>query len=36
MKRREFITLLGCGAGPHRIDTKEGRTLETFFVSRHP
>jgi class 3 adenylate cyclase len=22
--------------GPHRIDTKEGRTLETFFVSRHP
>jgi adenylate cyclase len=22
--------------GPHKIDTKEGRMLETFFVSRHP
>jgi adenylate cyclase len=22
--------------GPHKIDTKEGRMLETFFVSHHP
>ncbi len=22
--------------GPHKIDTKEGRVLEAFFVSRHP
>jgi adenylate cyclase len=22
--------------GPHKIDTKEGRMLEAFFVSRHP
>jgi adenylate cyclase len=22
--------------GPHKVDTKEGRLLEAFFVSRHP
>jgi class 3 adenylate cyclase len=22
--------------GPHKIDTKEGRMLEAFFVSHHP
>jgi hypothetical protein len=22
--------------GPHKIDNKEGRMLEAFFVSRHP
>jgi len=22
--------------GPHKIDTKEGRVLEAFFVSPHP
>jgi hypothetical protein len=22
--------------GPHKIDTKEGRVLEVFFVSCHP
>jgi hypothetical protein len=22
--------------GPHKIDTKEGRVLEAFFVSCHP
>jgi adenylate cyclase len=22
--------------GPHKVETKEGRLLEAFFVSRHP
>jgi hypothetical protein len=22
--------------GPHKIDNKEGRVLEAFFVGRHP